>query len=85
MDENVEELYQFLAAGGLEPERVDDQQVQYWFKEERYYLQILAHQPAVRIVHPRVWEVGSHLEFGVATFTSNDLNQDGFAAKLFCQ
>ena len=83
MNENVERLYQFLEAADLDPERIDDRRVQYWFKEERYYLRLLDQQRAVQIVHPRVWQVGSHLEFGVATFVSNDLNQDGFAAKLF--
>jgi hypothetical protein len=83
MSELYEQLCDFLDASGLEPERQDGQPVQFWYKEERYSLRFLAQRQAIRIFHPRVWHVSSHLEFGVATFVANDMNQDSFATKCF--
>lgn len=83
MSELYERLCEFLHASGLEPERGDSQIVRFWYKEERYYLRVLAQRQAIRIFHPRIWHVASHLEFGVATFAANDMNQDSFATKFF--
>ena len=83
MSEIYEHLCDFLDASGLEPQRGDGEMVQFWFKEERYYLRVLPQRQGIRIVHPRVWHVASHLEFGVATFVANDMSQDSFATKCF--
>ncbi|ETX07155.1 hypothetical protein [Candidatus Entotheonella palauensis] len=83
MSDIYERLCDFLDAAGLEPERQSGQLAQFWYKEERYYLRFLPPRQAIRIFHPRVWRVTSHLEFGVATFVANDMNQDSFAAKCF--
>ncbi len=83
MSELYEHLYDFLDASGLEPERGDGLIARFWYREERYYLRVLAQRQAIRIFHPRVWHVASHLEFGVATFVANDMNQDSFATKFF--
>ena len=83
MSDIYEHLCDFLDAAGLDPERGDGQLTQFWYKEERYYLRGLPQRQAVRISHPRVWRVASHLEFGVATFVANDMNQDSFATKFF--
>lgn len=83
MSDIYERLCDFLDASGLDPERRDSQQAQFWYKEECYNLQFLAQRQAIRISHPRVWHVTSHLEFGIATFVANDMNQDSFASKCF--
>jgi len=83
MSDTYERLCDFLDAEGLEPERQDGQQARFWYKEERYHLRFLPPRQAVRIFHPRVWRVSSHLEYGVATFVANDMNQDHFATKFF--
>lgn len=83
MSDIYERLCDFLDASGLEPEHLNDQLAQFWYREERYYLRFLPQRQAVRISHPRVWHVTSHLEFGVATFVANDMNQDSFATKCF--
>lgn len=83
MTDIYEHLCDFLDISGLEPERRDGQVTQFWYKEERYYLRFLPQRQAIRIAHPRVWHVTSHLEFGIATFVANDMNQDGFASKFF--
>jgi len=83
MSEIFDYLCDFLGASGLAPERRDGEMAQFWYKEERYYLRFLPQRQAIRIVHPRVWRVASHLEFGIATFVANDMNQDSFATKCF--
>lgn len=83
MSDIYSHLCDFLNASGLESERGDGHLAQFWYKEERYYLRYLPQRQAIRIFHPRVWHVTSHLEFGVATFVANDMNQDSFATKLF--
>lgn len=83
MSDIYEHLCDFLDASGLDPERGHGQRVRFWYKEERYELQVLAQRQAIRIVHARVWRVTSHLEFGIATFVANDMNQDSFATKFF--
>lgn len=83
MSDIYEHLYTFLDASGLDPEPRDGHLAQFWYKEERYYLRFLPQRQAIRIFHPRVWRVASHLEFGVATFVANDMNQDSFATKFF--
>jgi hypothetical protein len=83
MSDIFDHLCQFLDASGLEAERGTGHSAQFWYKEERYYLRFLPQRQGIRIVHPRVWKVASHLEFGIATFVANDMNQDSFATKCF--
>ena len=83
MADIYEHLVAFLGDSGLAPEPQGDNLTQFWYKEERYSLRFLPQLQALRIFHPRVWDVNSHLEFGVATFVANDMNQDSFATKLF--
>jgi len=83
MSDIYDRLCNFLQASGLEPEAREGQLTQFWYKEERYYLRYLPQRQAIRIAHPRVWRVASHLEYGIATFVANDMNQDGFATKFF--
>jgi hypothetical protein len=83
MSDIFDHLCQFLDASGLEAERGTGNSAQFWYKEERYYLRFLPQRQGIRIVHPRVWKVASHLEFGIATFVANDMNQDSFATKCF--
>ena len=83
MNDIFDHLCQFLDASGLEAERGTGHSAQFWYKEERYYLRFLPQRQGIRLVHPRVWKVASHLEFGIATFVANDMNQDSFATKCF--
>ena len=62
---------------------MNDDLVQFWFKEEQYYIRFLEQKKAVRLFHPRIWQVESHLEFGISTFVSNDMNDDAFGIKMF--
>jgi hypothetical protein len=83
MSDIFDHLCQFLDASGLEANRGAEHTAQFWYKEERYYVRFLPQRQGIRIVHPRVWSVASHLEFGIATFVANDMNQDSFATKCF--
>jgi hypothetical protein len=83
MSDIFDHLCQFLDASGLAAERGTGHSAQFWYKEERYHLRFLPQRQGIRIVHPRVWKVASHLEFGIATFVANDMNQDSFATKCF--
>ena len=83
MSDIYDHMRDFLQASGLEPESREGQLTQFWYKEERYYLRYLPQRQGIRIAHPRVWRVGSHLEYGIATFVANDMNQDRFATKFF--
>ena len=83
MSDIYEHLCAFLETSGLQPESGANQLTQFWYKEERYYLRFFPNRQALRIFHPRVWHVDSHMEFGVATFIANDMNQDSFATKMF--
>jgi hypothetical protein len=83
MAERDDGIFEFLEASGLEPKRVQEKLVQFWYKEERYYCRFVDQKQAVRIFNPRVWRVETHEEFGIATFVANNMNRDTFGAKLF--
>jgi hypothetical protein len=83
MIDHYETVFTFLEESGLDPKRLDNSLIQFWHKEERYYFRLLESRSGLRIFHPRVWHVESHMEFGVATFTANEINKDSFVVKLF--
>ena len=83
MIDHYEMVFIFLEESDLDPKRLDNNLIQFWHKEERYYFRLLENKSGLRILHPRVWHVESHMEFGVATFTANEINKDSFVVKLF--
>jgi hypothetical protein len=83
MIDHYDTVFTFLEESGLAPKRLDNELIQFWHKEERYYFRLLTSKPVLRMFHPRVWHVDSHMEFGVATFTANEINKDSFVVKLF--
>jgi hypothetical protein len=83
MMDHYETVFTFLEESGLDPKKLDNNLIQFWHKEERYYFRLLENKSGLRIFHPRVWHVESHMEFGVATFTANEINKDSFVVKLF--
>jgi len=83
MIDHYETAFIFLEESELDPKRLDNKLIQFWHKEERYYFRLLENKSGLRIFNPRVWHVESHMEFGVATFTANEINKDSFVVKLF--
>jgi hypothetical protein len=83
MIDHYETAFGFLEESGLDPKRLDNELIEFWHKEERYYFRLFENNSGLRIFHPRVWQVESHMEFGVATFTANEINKDSFVVKLF--
>lgn len=83
MDERYDSVFGFLETSGFEPKQIHGQLVQFWYKEERYYLRFVDQREALRIFNPRVWHVESHAEFGIATFVANNMNKETFGVKLF--
>ncbi len=83
MNDRYASIFRFLEVAALTPKRMNDDLVQFWFKEEQYYIRFLEQKKAVRLFHPRIWQVESHLEFGISTFVSNDMNDDAFGIKMF--
>ncbi len=83
MSDMPDHVYDFLATVELDPKKMNDRMVQFWFKEESYYLRFFKDRQDIRIFHPRVYYVESHMEFGVATFVGNTMNKHAFGTKVF--